>query len=580
MTSIFTGVLEYVQLMIERVSGDKILICDAETIGIVGMVLTMNKILKQEVFRVARIDMEETEEMGHMNAILFLRPIDANYLLLAQKLKKPSYHEYHIFFSNAVPRHRLERLACCDEHEVVHQIEEFYADVYAINHDLFSLNLPSTIRLSEEHNRWTEYEQKTFDRIVEGLLSACLCLQMLPAIRYNSTSPIATQVAWKLQSKISAEQSLSEAMKKPKKGSPSPVVLILDRRNDPVTPLLNQWTYQAMVHEVFTIENNRVDLSKIPGVQPELMDVVMSTTHEDQFFEEHCLSTFPTVMDAVNEAVHKQAEDYKRQQDLDSKLETAQAIASIIHQYPQLKQQQGNLSKHRQIIAHLKKHTEDTGLQESCQLEQEIACTENKDVQYRELIEEIKGSKITNMQRLRLVLLYALRYEDRKTIATLKKELQNKGISPEQVRLVDQLLAYSGSHVRSGDLFGNKTALAQVNSMWQSALRGNLFQGPAIISVLTQHRTSFGTVADALMKGQLDVSSYPFVESMGLASTSRDPPPKAIVFIIGGASYEEARDVSALNKSLSGGRCVVFGGTTMHNSRTFLAEVAQHGVED
>lgn len=34
--------------------------------------------------------------------------------------------------------------------------------------------------------------------------------------------------------------------------------LMLDRRNDPVTPLLSQWTYQAMVHELMGINNGRV----------------------------------------------------------------------------------------------------------------------------------------------------------------------------------------------------------------------------------------------------------------------------------------------------------------------------------
>jgi len=47
-------------------------------------------------------------------------------------------------------------------------------------------------------------------------------------------------------------------------------LLILDRRNDPVTPLLSQWTYQAMVHELLGINNGRVDLSKVPDIRPEL----------------------------------------------------------------------------------------------------------------------------------------------------------------------------------------------------------------------------------------------------------------------------------------------------------------------
>ena len=49
-----------------------------------------------------------------------------------------------------------------------------------------------------------------------------------------------------------------------------PLLLIVDRRNDPVTPLLTQWTYQAMVHELFGIVNGRVNLSVVPDVRPEL----------------------------------------------------------------------------------------------------------------------------------------------------------------------------------------------------------------------------------------------------------------------------------------------------------------------
>lgn len=37
----------------------------------------------------------------------------------------------------------------------------------------------------------------------------------------------------------------------------------------PVTPLLTQWTYQAMVHELLGIDNGRVNLSDVPDVRPE-----------------------------------------------------------------------------------------------------------------------------------------------------------------------------------------------------------------------------------------------------------------------------------------------------------------------
>ena len=37
----------------------------------------------------------------------------------------------------------MRRVRAQDEHEVVQQVQEFYADFVPINHELFSLNVPS-----------------------------------------------------------------------------------------------------------------------------------------------------------------------------------------------------------------------------------------------------------------------------------------------------------------------------------------------------------------------------------------------------------------------------------------------------
>lgn len=40
-------------------------------------------------------------------------------------------------------------------------------------------------------------------------------------------------------------------------------LLIIDRKEDPITPILTQWTYQAMLHELLGIEKNMVSLTKV-----------------------------------------------------------------------------------------------------------------------------------------------------------------------------------------------------------------------------------------------------------------------------------------------------------------------------
>ena len=64
-------------------------------------------------------------------------------------------------------------------------------------------------------------------------------------------------------------------------GETAPIIMILDRKEDPVTPLLLQWTYQAMVHELIGIQTNRVDLTQVLGVG-------LPVWPQKMLYEKHC----------------------------------------------------------------------------------------------------------------------------------------------------------------------------------------------------------------------------------------------------------------------------------------------------
>ena len=83
--------------------------------------------------------------------------------------------------------------------------------------------------------------------------------------RYTKSSMMSQRLADELFRTIQREHDLFAFT-----SDVAPVLLLLDRRDDPVTPLLNQWTYQAMVHELLGITNHRVDLSKAPGIKKEM----------------------------------------------------------------------------------------------------------------------------------------------------------------------------------------------------------------------------------------------------------------------------------------------------------------------
>jgi len=272
--SCIAAVRDYVTRMAKDVSGMKVLVMDAETTGFVSMVYTQTQILQHEVFLIDAIEKARGDKMAHLKAIYFVRPTHENIELLQEEFKDPRYGEYHIFFSNIMRDSMLPKLAEADEHEVVQSVQEFYADFLAINADCVSLGMHSIAHMGSGM-----MAQPTFDRMQSGVVALLLALKKRPLIRYQGRSEMAMRVAESVLATINEEADLFAF----RKTDVPPLLLLLDRRDDPVTPLLNQWTYQAMVHELLGISNNRVDLRDRPGVPKELEQVVLSM-EQDPFF--------------------------------------------------------------------------------------------------------------------------------------------------------------------------------------------------------------------------------------------------------------------------------------------------------
>ena len=188
---------------------------------------------------------------------------------------------HHLLFV----KHTFEK---ADEHEVITNIYEYYADYFAINHDLFTLNITNSLLNSLPRSRWDANQQTSFSRQVQGCMSALLSLKWKPIIRYQGSSELAQQFSRTLQQQIVTENKLFTFGSR---SSNQPILLVLDRRDDPVTPLLTQWTYQAMVHELVGLTHNRVNLENAKGIKKDMREVVLSCV-EDEFFNLHMYDNF------------------------------------------------------------------------------------------------------------------------------------------------------------------------------------------------------------------------------------------------------------------------------------------------
>ena len=126
-----------------------------------------------------------------------------------------------------------------------------------------------------------------------------------------------------------------------------PLLLVLDRSSDPVTPLLSQWTYQAMVHEMLGVNNDRIMLKGAPGISKDLEELVLSSTN-DAFFARHRYANFGELGSAVNGLVAGFAAETKSTSTKlqNEQIKSIEDIESFVERYPAYRQESANVAKH------------------------------------------------------------------------------------------------------------------------------------------------------------------------------------------------------------------------------------------
>lgn len=182
----------------------------------------------------------------------------------------------------------------------------------------------------------------------------------------------------------------------------------------------------------------------------------------------------------------------------------------------------------------------------------------------------LQSPLVTVDGKLRLVALYSLRYEKHPSNATaVLVDLLGAvgGVSQSHSDLIAKLLTYHSSLQQTATAGG-------ISDMFESAgifsgARDRLKGLKGVENVYTQHSPRLEVTLQNLIKGKLRDQQYPFVEGGG---TTKDKPQDIVVFMIGGVTYEEAKLVASINAATLGVR-VVLGGTTVHNSSTFLEEI-------
>ncbi len=545
---------------VERVCaipGMKAILVDSEAMAMLSLVESQTNIIGKQVFIVERIDAQKAKSsaMQHLKAVCLLRPNRAGIEALCKSLRSPKYREYHVFFTNFASDADLRTIAVADEHELVKQVQEYYADFYAVNHDLWHVGEMSSRGLYAKRSHWTAADDASYNRNVEGILAVLLAARRRPEVRYQKASFLARTLAVDVVSRMKEENEMFDFR------DPPPLLVILDRRQDPIAPLLTQWTYQAMVHQLLGLVENRVDMSGVPRISEELREIVLGVS-SDEFFAR----TYTLNFGDLGAVIRKRVGEYKKKAKSGDNLNSIADMQRFVEQYPEIKSFIGNVNKHVAVMAELSRMVTSGGLMNVSTVEQGLACDDSHSTAVEAVLSTLGDDKVSFIRKACIAALYNLRYEKtRNEMPQIQAILRDRARTPrdrELVRLCDEVVLHAGAAVRGQRSDGG--FLSIIKKAFSGGLTG-------IQNVYTRYKPTVSTVLDNAAKGKLSTNDYPYLDTSGQNTDFK----QIFIYVVGGVTYSEAAIVSEFNKANPNGPRFILGGSCVHNSESFANDILQ-----
>lgn len=548
----------------------KVLLLDRTTTSVVSMCYTQTQLLQQEIVLIELLEnQDQLSYMKHMDCIVYIKPTMASISALAKELRNPHFKNYRLFFNNMANKSQLEQIAEADDYELVQRVVELFQDYLTINDNLFTLDIPRDVAnpFIEESN---------------CLISLLLSLKKCPIIKFDSNSLSAKKLSSELLYAINSNSNNNLFEDLNKKSDRPPVLLILDRKCDPITPLLMPWTYQSMIHEIIGIDKNIVQLKL--AKEP----ITLSDSH-DVFFRESIYLNYGDLTDKFQRYV----EDYKKQTKLSSienlKTQNLVELKNMLTKFPQFRKLLNNILKHLNIISEIDNHISAQNMWEIGELQQVIASNLESQASIKpRLMSILETSSCSTTNKIKLVLLYMARFHAYSDLETFISRLQNPGFtSPPPSASQISVMRSFGKRFNTGGLF--ETSSHNTNNI------SNLFNKKISINQLfnnSNNRTQPDNVFMQYIPVLNDILS-PIIrpsnqahETVAKLSTlvpdaiknqygnvnSNEPAQDIIIYIKGGVTYEEARlvhELSASNPSIN----VLLGGDKVLNSSSWLHDL-------
>lgn len=404
--------INYIERILSCTDGMKILVLDKETLKITSSIYRHSLLLDKEIYLTTILNSvfsDKNETLSFLNCIFFVRPTKENIQQISLELAQPQYSNYFIFFTGRIEATEIEYLARSDCLEKVMCIEECYVDYISISSFHYVFN---TEHINDNN--------PVFQRILDGLLSFSFAFGKRQKILFSSGSSKCFSLANNLETLFDK----NERMFKKEENS---LLIILDRNFDLITPLITDWNYNAMLHELLGMNRGRI--------KDENNKEIALTG--DSFYQKSLFCNFGEMGDKIKELVSS----LKEKKDLFTNTSVEKELFFQFQKYLDSRTHTKSVQDHLSLFTKMEKKVEEQSLYLVSEIEQEIVSGIINTIE--KLEERIKELERKNMKNkyfnvLSLFFLFALKYETHFN-TKLSCLAEKEGINREDVKIILKL---------------------------------------------------------------------------------------------------------------------------------------------
>ncbi|XP_078440805.1 SNARE-interacting protein KEULE-like [Wolffia australiana] len=437
----------------------KVLIMDKFTTKIMSYSCKMADITEEGVSLVEDIS-KRRQPLPSLDAIYFIQPTKENIVMFLSDMsgRCPLYKKAFIFFSSPICKDLVAQIK--RDTSVLPRIgalSEMNLEYFAIDSQGFITD--HVMALEELFGENVENSSKfnaCLNAMASRIATVFASLKEFPTVRYQapkSSKDAMTMTTFREVVPTKLAALVWNILMKYKATLPSfpqqetCELLIVDRTIDQIAPVIHEWTYDAMCHDLLNMDGNKYvyEVPSKTGGPPEKKEVLLED-HDPIWLElrhAHIADASEKLYEKMTNFLSKNKAAQIHHGSRGNGELTTRDLQKMVQALPQYSEQVDKLSLHVDIAGKLNKMIRETGLRDVGQLEQDLVFG---DAGTKEVINFLRSNQeSTRENKLRLLMIYASIYPEKFEGDKGIKLMQLARLSSDDMNAVNNMKFLGGS---------------------------------------------------------------------------------------------------------------------------------------